>query len=197
MSSNDLLIVGLGNPGVKYENTRHNVGFLLLDELARRWGGAPETEKWRSLSCRISRWGRRLTLVKPQTYMNRSGQAVSEIAGFFKVLPENIIVIHDDLDMHPGRLKLVFGGGAGGHNGIRSITQSLGSNGFYRLKVGIGRPGQGEVHPDVPVENYVLSALTRDEKALLDERITYVEDGLRHFIEDGPSRAMSLINSIK
>lgn len=197
MSDNDFLIVGLGNPGPEYTDTRHNVGFIAIDELAGRWGERIAIEKWDAFSCRILQWGVRLTLIKPVTYMNRSGRSVAEFANFYKIPVQNIIVIHDDLDMHPGRLKLVLGGGAGGHNGIRSITQSLGTNAFYRLKIGIGRPGKAGVHSDFPVDKYVLSTMSRTELDLLLHRVDSIEDGLRYFIKEGPARAMSLINSIK
>lgn len=197
MADTEFLVVGLGNPGQKYADTRHNVGFVIIDELARRWGSELSLEKWNACSCRISRWGTRINLVKPMTFMNLSGKAVAEFVRFYKVPVENIVVIHDDLDMNPGRLKLVRGGGAGGHNGIRSMTESLGSNNFYRLKVGIGRPGKGDVHPDFPVDKYVLSSMSGEEVDLVNERVTSIEDGLQFLITEGPARAMSLINSIK
>lgn len=197
MPDSDLLLVGLGNPGAKYDSTRHNVGFLVIDELARRWGFVLSSGKWQSQSCRERKWGARLLMIKPQTFMNRSGQAVAEFAKFYKIPLQNIVVIHDDLDMHPGRLKLVQGGGAGGHNGIRSISQCLGGNGFFRLKIGIGRPGKGEVHPDVPVESYVLSDMGREEQDILESRFDPIEDGLHTFVESGFAKAMSHINSIK
>lgn len=197
MADTEFLLVGLGNPGPKYDDTRHNVGFIIVDELARRWGTELSQEKWEARSSRISRWGCRLNLVKPMTFMNLSGRAIAEFARFYKVPVENIVIIHDDLDMHPGRLKLVRGGGAGGHNGIRSATNSLGSNDFYRLKVGIGRPGKGDVHPDFPVDKYVLSSMTGSESDLLNERVTSIEEGLELLVKDGPARAMGLINSIK
>jgi len=197
MADNEFLVVGLGNPGPKYSDTRHNVGFLVVDELARRWGETITSKKWEAQFCRLSRWGARLTLVKPLTFMNLSGKAVAEFVNFYRIPVENVVVIHDDLDMHPGRLKLVTGGGTGGHNGIRSIAQYLGNNGFHRLKIGIGRPGKNGVHPDFPVDQYVLSAMSRQEAELMDERISSIEEGLKYLVSDGPSRAMSLVNSIK
>ncbi len=197
MSSQDFLIVGLGNPGRQYETTRHNVGFMVVDELAGRWGQPVVTAKWDAVSCKLSRWGSRLTMIKPQTFMNRSGRAVVEAVNFFKIPLENILVIHDDLDMHPGRLKLVLGGGAGGHNGIRSLCGALPSSSFYRLKIGIGRPGQGGVHGDFPVDRYVLSGMSDDELSLLEKRYDIIEEGVRRFIVDGPAKAMNLINSVK
>ncbi len=197
MSLDNLLIVGLGNPGEKYSDTRHNVGFLVVDALAEHWGMRLWSEKWQSLFCREKRWGINLILLKPQTFMNRSGQSVAPLVTFYKIPPSNIIVVHDDLDMPPGRLKLVKGGGAGGHNGIRSLVQSLGTSDFYRLKIGIGRPGQGEVHPDVPVTSYVLGAMDAVQKDLLVERQAAIDEGLDFFVEKGPARAMSFLNSIK
>ncbi len=197
MSLDNLLIVGLGNPGAKYNDTRHNVGFLVVDALAERWGMPLGSEKWQGLFCREKRWGINLILLKPQTFMNRSGQSVAPLVTFYKIPSSSIIVVHDDLDMAPGRLKLVKGGGAGGHNGIRSLVQSLGTSDFYRLKIGIGRPGQGEVHPDVPVTSYVLGTMDAVQRDLLVERQAAIDEGLDFFVEKGPARAMSFLNSIK
>lgn len=197
MSEGDYLIVGLGNPGDSYKQTRHNIGFLVVDELARRWGAVLSAEKWQAHSARISLDGRRVSLLKPVTFMNLSGRAVALYAEYFKVLADHILVIHDDIDMPPGRLKLVAGGGAGGHNGIRSLVQSLATSDFLRLKVGIGRPGREGVHPDIPVERYVLSPLSEAEKQLLDERMDILEQGIRSLLAEGSARAMNLINSVK
>lgn len=197
MSEGDYLIVGLGNPGDNYKQTRHNIGFLVVDELARRWGAALSAEKWQAHSARISLDGHRVSLLKPVTFMNLSGRAVALYAEYFKVITENILVIHDDIDMAPGRLKLVAGGGAGGHNGIRSLVQSLATSDFLRLKVGIGRPGREGVHPDIPVERYVLSPLSEAEIQLLNERMDILEQGIRSLLAEGPARAMNLINSVK
>lgn len=197
MSDTNLCIVGLGNPGSKYHYNRHNVGFLVVDELARRWGITLSSMKWQCEGGRERKWGARIYLVKPQTFMNRSGNTVSELARFYRIAPEEVLVIHDDLDMHPGRLKLVKGGGAGGHNGIRSIVQQLGNKDFLRLKVGIGRPGKGDVHPEIPVESYVLSDMSRTEQDLLEERCDAIEDGIRLLLDKGSARAMSHLNSFK
>lgn len=197
MAQNDFLIVGLGNPGKKYQSTRHNVGFIVVDELARRWGVVLASTKWNAHWCRLSRWNTRLMLIEPMTYMNRSGQSVAEFVNFFKIPIGNIVVIHDDLDMPPGRLKLVSGGGAGGHNGIRSLSQSLGANDFYRLKIGIGRPGKNGVHPEIPVEDYVLSGLNAAEQEILAGHYGIIEQGLQKLIEENPAKAMNLINSVK
>jgi len=115
------LIAGLGNPGAKYEKTRHNVGFQVIDAITRKEQLTLNLTKWEADYCRVSLWGARVFLIKPQTFMNLSGKSVARFADFFKISPDHILVIHDDIDMHPGRLKLVAGGGAGGHNGIRSL----------------------------------------------------------------------------
>lgn len=197
MGGNDFLIVGLGNPGDSYEKTRHNVGFIIVDELARRWGCSLTTEKWQAQSGRTSLGSSRICFVKPTTFMNLSGRAVTQYADFFKVSPQQILVIHDDIDMPPARLKLVNTGGAGGHNGIRSLIQSLGSKDFPRLKYGVGRPGQGEVHAAIPVEKYVLSHFTETEWDLLLSRMDSIEQGLRYLLEGDPAKAMNLLNAVK
>lgn len=129
--------------------------------------------------------------------MNLSGKAVARYVDFYKVEPDRVLVIHDDLDMNPGRVKLVAGGGAGGHNGIRSLVEWLGTGNFLRLKLGIGRPGKLGVHPEIPVEKYVLAPFSPDEKKLLDERMDSIEKGLEYLVCDGLSKAMNLLNSIK
>ena len=141
--------------------------------------------------------GRRVLLAKPLTYMNLSGQVVIRYADFYKIPVGNILVIHDDLDMAPGRLKLVNGGGAGGHNGVRSLIQFLSTRDFPRLKIGIGRPGKGEIHPDMAVERFVLSPMTEDERRLLCDRMDVIEEGVRLFFDKGPASAMNLLNSVK
>lgn len=197
MKENDILIVGLGNPGSEYEMTRHNIGFLIADEMQRQWRFSSFLTKWDAEYSTAVIAGCKVHLVKPMTYMNRSGLAVAAFSRFYKIQAEKLLVIHDDLDMDSGRIKLVKGGGAGGHNGIRSIVQSLGANGFYRLKIGIGRPGKGNVHADFPVEKYVLSRFTEPEAEILGNRLDAVIDGLRIFITEGPAKAMNSLNSLK
>jgi PTH1 family peptidyl-tRNA hydrolase len=138
-----------------------------------------------------------LLLLKPMTYMNLSGKGVVEYVRFFKIEPDQILVIQDDLDMAPGRIKMVRGGGAGGHKGILSLVQHLGTKDFFRLKIGIGRPGQGEVHRDFPVEKYVLGRFRAEEMRHLTARYDSLEQGISLFFEEGPVRAMSLLNSLK
>ncbi len=197
MSGRNSIIIGLGNKGDEYEGTRHNIGFMVLDELAKRWHIEISRLKWNSLSGTGRLFGQNLLLLKPMTYMNLSGKGVVEYVRFFKINPDRILVIQDDLDMAAGRIKLVRGGGAGGHKGILSLVQHLGTKDFFRLKIGIGRPGQGDVHRDFPVEKYVLSRLTTEESNRLSARYDQLEQGLRVFFEEGAPRAMSLLNSLK
>ena len=142
-SSLDLLVVGLGNPGREYESNRHNVGWMVLDELARRHGAS-----WRSkFDGRLAELrldGHRVALLAPETYMNDSGRSVNAAARFFKVEPDAILVVHDEGDFDLGRLQARKGGGLGGHNGLRSIVQALGTQDFLRLRIGVGRPERGD-----------------------------------------------------
>ena len=152
-SSLDLLVVGLGNPGREYANTRHNVGAMVVDELARRHGASFRGKFSGQLGeTRVD--GMRVALLKPETYMNLSGNSVSAAARFFKVPPEQILVVHDEGDFDLGRLQARAGGGLAGHNGLRSIAQQLGTQEFLRLRVGVGRPERGDHRP---LADYVLS----------------------------------------
>jgi peptidyl-tRNA hydrolase, PTH1 family len=152
-SSLDLLVAGLGNPGRGYAGQRHNVGFMVLDELGRRHGAS-----WRSkFSAEVADVrldGLRLALLKPQTYMNESGRAVGAAARFYKVTPESVLVVHDEGDFDLGRLQARLGGGLAGHNGLRSVSQHLGTQEFLRLRIGVGRPERGDPRP---LADYVLS----------------------------------------
>ncbi len=197
MGDETFLLAGLGNPGSKYVGTRHNAGYMVVDELVRRYKFSFSTEKWEAKSTRERLWGCHICLVKPMTYMNLSGKAISRFLGFYKIPPEKLLVIHDDLDMKTGRLKLVKGGGPGGHNGIRSLIQALGTRDFYRLKIGIGRPGQGAIHHDFPVEKYVLTNFENDDLEIITNRYDPIIKGLQYFVENGAPKAMSYINSFK
>ncbi|MBW1637079.1 MAG: aminoacyl-tRNA hydrolase [Deltaproteobacteria bacterium] len=197
MAIKPFLIAGLGNRGSEYDGTRHNAGFLVIDELARRWQVELDREKWHSLFGRVQLSGNTVLFLKPMTFMNLSGKGVVEFVRFYKVDFSRILVIHDDLDMGPGRIKLVRGGGSGGHNGIKSLVDCLGSKDFSRLKVGIGRPGLNGVHRSFPVEKYVLGHLADDELQLLVSRYDFIEKGVRLFIEGDSAGAMSVINRLK
>jgi len=192
-----LLVVGLGNPGSEYAFTRHNAGFMVVDELARRLGVAVDREKWQAYSGQSSLWGDKICFLKPDTYMNLSGKAVARYVDFYKALPQQILVVHDDLDMASGRVKMVAGGGAGGHNGIRSVVECLGTRDFLRLKLGIGRPGQGGVYAGIPVEKYVLSPFSSAEQHALEQSVGLIETGLEYLVRDGLAKAMNLLNTRK
>ena len=152
-SSLDLLVVGLGNPGREYARNRHNVGWLVVDELARRHGGSWRS-KFSGQMAEVRVDSHKVALLKPETYMNESGRSVQAAARFFKVDPESILVVHDEGDFDLGRLQARRGGGLAGHNGLRSIAQHLGTQDFLRLRVGVGRPGRGDPRP---LADYVLS----------------------------------------
>ncbi len=197
MQAKDFLIAGLGNPGIQYCGNRHNIGFMVVDNLAERWANSLFHEKWQAAALSLSYSARRVHLIKPYTFMNLSGRAVAQYYRFFKMSPDQLLVVHDDLDMRFGRIKLVRGGGAGGHNGIKSIIEGLGISDFYRLKLGIGRPGQEDVHPGVPIERYVLSDFLPSEMASMVERYPLVEKGIAFLLQGEPERAMGLLNSLK
>ena len=161
------LIVGLGNPGPEYEDTRHNAGFWLLDQLARQWHSHwQDDRKFFGHLIRSTRPSGEIRLLKPQTYMNLSGQSVQAVASFYKIQPQEILIIHDELDLEPGRIKFKLGGGNGGHNGLKDIHARLGSPNFYRLRLGIGHPGDRN-----EVVNYVLKKPRREEKELIEDAI--------------------------
>lgn len=191
------VIVGLGNPGADYEYTRHNMGFTIVDALLRREGETLQLNKWEAQYCRVALWGARVFVVKPLSFMNLSGKSVARFVDYFDVQESHVLVIHDDIDMHPGRVKLVSGGGPGGHNGIRSLIQCLGTKEFFRLKYGVGRPGKNGVHPDMPVDRYVLAPLSNDEDLLLTERMEPLLQGIESFVTSGPQQAMNFLNAIK
>jgi PTH1 family peptidyl-tRNA hydrolase len=152
-TSYDLLVAGLGNPGREYAGNRHNVGWLVVDELARRHDGAWRT-KFDGKLAEIRIDGHKVALLKPETYMNDSGRAVSAAMRFFKLEPDSLLVVHDESDLETGRLQARRGGGLAGHNGLRSIVERLGTPDFLRLRVGVGRPGRGDPRP---LADYVLS----------------------------------------
>jgi PTH1 family peptidyl-tRNA hydrolase len=152
-STLDLLVAGLGNPGREYEQTRHNIGWLVADELARRHDGSFRS-KFSGQLAEVRLGELKLALLKPETYMNESGRSLAAAARFFKVQPGSLLVVHDDVDLEPGRLQLRLGGGLAGHNGLRSIAQGLRTNDFLRLRIGVGRPGRGDRRT---VSDYVLS----------------------------------------
>ncbi len=185
-STLDLLVAGLGNPGREYAATRHNVGWMVADELARRHGGS-----WRSkFSGRLADVrldGARLALLKPETYMNESGRSIGAAARFFKVPVESVLVVHDDVDLDEGRLQARLGGGLAGHNGLRSIAAALRSQDFPRLRIGVGRPGRGDRRT---VSDFVLAPFPpeTDVEALLAVSAEAVETIVREGLEAAQQR---------
>jgi len=158
-STLDLLVAGLGNPGREHQRDRHNAGWMVVDELARRHGGSFRTKfSGRLAETRIGE--SRVALLEPETYMNESGRSISAAARFFKVAAQNVLVVHDDVDLDVGRLQARLGGGLAGHNGLRSIAQALGTPEFLRLRIGVGRPGRGDRRG---VADYVLSPFQPEE----------------------------------
>lgn len=161
------LIVGLGNPGAEYEQTRHNAGFWLIDQLAR--GDLRKESRFNALAVKTRIAGQEVWLLEPQTYMNRSGQSVGAIARFFKIQPDEILVAHDELDLPPGVAKLKKGGSSGGHNGLKDITAALGTQEYWRLRIGIGHPR--ELKLQQPVVDFVLHRPRAEEQSLIDRSI--------------------------
>ena len=158
-ASVDLLVAGLGNPGAEHARDRHNVGWMVADELARRHQGAFKG-KFRGRLADVRVGNAKLGLLKPETYMNESGTSIQAAASFYKLPPEQVLVVHDDVDLDTARLQARLGGGLAGHNGLRSIAQRLGSQDFVRLRIGVGRPGRGDPRP---VSDYVLSGFAPED----------------------------------
>lgn len=185
------LLVGLGNPGDKYLKTRHNVGFLFVDYLAQKnsliWGKS----KWKAEVVKTKLYGENVVLVKPLTFMNLSGTAVAQVKSYYKAPLKNIIVIHDDLDLNFGRLKIVADRGAGGHNGVRSLIDNFGGKDFIRIRVGIGRP-----EFDQESSSFVLSSLNNDEMQTLTGLFSLIEEGIKVYFDKGIIEAMNVMNPI-
>jgi peptidyl-tRNA hydrolase, PTH1 family len=187
-STLDLLVVGLGNPGREYASTRHNVGFMVAEELARRHGGS-----WRSkfsgevADVRLD--GARVALLKPQTYMNESGRSVAAAAKFYKVEAEDLLAVHDEVDLELGRLQARLGGGLAGHNGLRSVASALRTPEFLRLRVGVGRPERGDPRP---VADWVLSQFEPDVD--LGALVSRAADAVEVLVRDGVEEAQRRFN---
>jgi PTH1 family peptidyl-tRNA hydrolase len=185
-STLDLLVVGLGNPGREYAETRHNVGFMVAEELARRTGGSWRG-KFSGELAEVRLDGMRLALLRPQTFMNESGRSVAAAVRFFKVEPEDLLVVHDEVDLDPGRLQVRLGGGLAGHNGLRSVAQQVGSPDFARLRIGVGRPQRGDPRP---IADFVLSEFPTelDVGALVSRAADAVESVAREGLEEAQNR---------
>jgi peptidyl-tRNA hydrolase, PTH1 family len=181
------LIVGLGNPGREYETTRHNVGFLWVDELARLQKlGFKSEAKFHGLTARGQLHGNEVLLLKPQTFMNVSGRSVVALVQFYKIEPAEILVVHDELDLPPGVARLKMGGGHGGHNGLKDIIAQLGTKDFWRLRIGIGHPGDR-----AEVSNYVLNDPRREERELVEEAMQKAQN-VAHLVIEGKTEAAML-----
>ncbi len=186
------LIVGLGNPGRQYEKTRHNAGFLFLDALAIELGCAWANEsRFQGLFAEGSVASGKVMLLKPDTFMNRSGLSVGKVARYYKLLPEEILVVHDELDFNPGIVKLKKDGGHAGHNGLRDIIAHLGAKEFYRLRLGIGRPPAGKV-----VADFVLSSPSKPEWELLIDAFDYGRSFVGQMVAGDISAAMNKLNTV-
>lgn len=184
------LVVGLGNPGGQYELTRHNVGFRVVDELAERCRVPVQKLKYRALTNTAEVGGHRVLLMKPVTYMNLSGEAAQEAAAFYKVPPERVLVVSDDVALPPGRLRIRKGGSAGGHNGLKNLIQHLGTDQFPRVRVGVGE----KPHPDYDMADWVLGKLQGEDKKAVDAAVKRAADAVECLIREGPDRAMSRYN---
>ena len=187
-STLDMLAAGLGNPGREYARTRHNVGFMVCDELARRHG-ASFREKFSGDLAEMRIDGRRTALLKPQTFMNESGRSVGAAVRFFKLAPERLLVLHDEVDLDPGRLQVRLGGGLAGHNGLRSVAQHLKTQEFMRLRIGVGRPGRGDARP---VADFVLAPF--DELTDVDGLVARAADAVEALLREGLEEAQNRFN---
>jgi peptidyl-tRNA hydrolase, PTH1 family len=187
-STLDLLVAGLGNPGREYERTRHNVGWMVVDELARRRDGSFRS-KFAGQLAEVRDDERRLALLKPETFMNVSGRSVGAATRFFKVAPGSLLVVHDDVDLEPGRLQARLGGGLAGHNGLRSIAEALGTHDFLRLRIGVGRPARGDRRP---VADYVLAPF--EPEIDVDELVSRAADAVEVVAREGLEPAQQRFN---
>lgn len=184
------LIVGLGNPGLQYEKTRHNAGFLCMDEIVKKYGAGAFKNKFHSLLCECEIAGKRCLLCKPQTYMNESGKAVGEIARFYKIKPQNIIVLFDDTSLDVGHLRIRRNGTHGGHNGIKDIIELLGTNDIPRVKIGIGK----KPHPDYDLKDWVLGKFSAEDQKLLAPALENGAAAVGCIIERSIDEAMNKYN---
>lgn len=183
------LIAGLGNPGSKYDQTRHNVGFRVVDALAERFGEKVRRKKFNALAEEIHAEDTKLLLIKPQDYMNRSGHAIATAAGFYKLGPADVLVVTDDMALDVGRLRIRAKGSAGGHNGLKDIIARLGSDDFARLRVGIGDSGR------MDAADYVLSRFSAEERAIVDNAVQTAVDAICCWLRDGVDIAMTRYNA--
>ena len=187
------LVAGLGNPGKEYEHTRHNMGFDVIDELARRWSVNIWKTDMKAEIASVVRFGEKILLVKPLTYMNDSGNAVASISAYYQIEPDHIVVIHDDMDLEFGRIKVKAGGSAGGHNGIKSIDRSLGTPKYARVRMGVGHSKRGANAHDNTV-NWVLGGFGPDQRKQLPEFLADGADAAEDIIFHGLAKAQEKFN---
>ncbi|MCI8980843.1 MAG: aminoacyl-tRNA hydrolase [Hungatella sp.] len=186
------IIAGLGNPGGKYDNTRHNAGFRVMDILADRMGILVEEKKHKALCGRGVLEGQKVILLKPQTFMNLSGESIRAAADFYKVEPENVLVVYDDISLEPGQLRIRAKGSAGGHNGMKNIIAHLGTQEFPRVKVGIGEKPKG-----MDLADYVLSCFSKGEQELMDQAFKEAARAVAVILGQGIESAMNEFNAKK
>lgn len=186
------LVVGLGNPGRKYEKTRHNAGFLVVDRLAERWGGDVGTKQLGALVDKVAIGSGRLSavLAKPQSYMNLSGQPTVSLRGWYKLDNDRVVVVHDEVDLPFGTVRIKVGGGHGGHNGLRDLLKHLGNEPFVRVRFGVGRPPEGWDTAD-----YVLAKWQGSEQDELPDVVDRAADAVEAVLTEGPTAAMNRINT--
>ena len=184
------LVVCLGNVGDAYDNTRHNVGFEVADELAERKRVPIQKLKYRALTNTVELGGQKALLMKPVTYMNLSGEAAGEAARFYKVPPERVLVVCDDVALAPGKLRIRKGGSAGGHNGLKNLIQHLGTDQFPRIRVGVGQ----KPHPDYDMADWVLGKFQGEDRKAMDAAVKRAADAVECFLKDGPDKAMNRFN---
>lgn len=184
------LIVGLGNPGEKYESTRHNIGFSFIDKFSEQIDCPITESKFSSLYSSVNQEDRKLLLLKPQTYMNESGVAVKKVKDFFKISSNQTIVIYDDLDLQVGQIKIKDTGGSGGHNGVNSIIENIGNNNFIRIRIGIGKPLEKSM-----TNKYVLSKFTKDESKIVNNINNLAKNIIYSIVFKSISFAMNTFNS--
>ncbi|HVY13057.1 MAG TPA: aminoacyl-tRNA hydrolase [Alphaproteobacteria bacterium] len=188
------LLVGLGNPGTKYRHNRHNIGFMAADVFYDTFSISEWKKKFSAeLSDILITGSEKALLLKPQTFMNASGEAVQAAASFYKISPENIVVFYDDLDLAPGKVKVKQGGGAGGHNGLRSLDAHLGPS-YWRVRLGIGHPGVHEPNKAEMVLNYVLSDFSKADKAWLDPLLEKLAESFPLFLSEGPEKFLNALH---
>lgn len=190
-SKYDLIIVGLGNPGKEYEKTRHNAGFMAVDKIIEKFGATNKKVKNKAEICDCKIGGSTVLIVKPQTYMNLSGEAVGPLAKYFKVPSENVFVIFDDISLPVGNIRLRKKGSAGGHNGIKSLIAHLGTENFPRLKIGVG----AKPHPDADLKNHVLGGIPKEEMPNYEKALDNTVSAVEEMLKNGIDSAMNKFNS--